>query len=91
MTMFTRSKTALVIAALLSTASAPFATHAIAAVQSFGFARGAMSVQQPGKKGAQAYAAEPTSRNYKANAMYAERQQPGVSLRWIDDSSSPGG
>jgi hypothetical protein len=71
--MFTRSKNAFVIAALLSTASAPFVTHAIAADHGPGWARGsAVSVQQSGKKGAQAYATEPTSRDYKANAMRAE-------------------
>jgi hypothetical protein len=92
MTMLTRSKNAFVLAALLSTASAPFTTQVFAADYGLGWARGnAMSIQQSTKEGAQAYAAEPTSRGYKANARRAEGQQPDAPLHWIDDPSTPGG
>jgi hypothetical protein len=51
MTMLTRSKNAFVLAALLSTASAPFTTQVFAADYGLGWARGnAMNIQQSTKE-----------------------------------------
>jgi hypothetical protein len=83
--MFIRSTIRLCLAAMLSAAALPLATHAFAEKSSPAGSGYASSGQDGKMAGAHA------SHSGKGAAMGGELRRPDAATRWVDDPAAPGG